>query len=195
MELAIRLIEIFAFVTGLVYIVLEIQQKNLMWVLGILTGLACSFSFAVQHLYASTGLNVYYVFVSLWGLYQWKKDAGKIDSDSGASIHLNKLDARTMVISAILFVAGSLALVMLLRLIGGSETSIDAVTAVLSAIGTWWLAKSYSEQWLVWIVADLMSTILCLTAGMYWMTVLYVAYTVAAVYGYAHWRRNGQIVG
>lgn len=195
MELAIKAIEIFAFITGLVYIVLEIQQKNLMWVLGILTGVACSFSFAVQHLYASMGLNIYYVAVSVWGLYQWKKDAGKLSGDAGSSIHLNKLDARTIVISAVLFVAGSIALIAFLKAVGGSETQMDAVTAVLSAIGTWWLAKSYPEQWLVWIVADIMSTILCVTAGMYWMTVLYLAYTAAAVFGYVHWRRNGEIVG
>ena len=195
MELAIKVIEIFALVTGLAYLVLEIQQRNLMWVLGILTGVACSFSFAVQHLYASMGLNIYYVAVSFWGLYQWKMDAGKLSDDSGSSIHLNKLDARTMVISAVLFVVGSVALIALLKAIGGSETQIDAVTTILSAIGTWWLAKSYPEQWLVWIVADVMSTVLCLTAGMYWMTALYLAYTAGAVYGYVHWRRNGQIVG
>lgn len=195
MELAIKAIEIFAFVTGLIYIVLEIGQKNLMWVLGILTGLACSFSFGVQHLYASMGLNIYYVGVSFWGLYQWRRDAGKISRESGASIHLNKLGTMTMVASALIFVLGSVALIMLLRSIGGSETEMDAVTAVMSAVGTWWLAKSYPEQWLVWIVADLMSTVLCLSAGMYWMTLLYVAYTVAAVYGYIHWKRNGEIVG
>lgn len=195
MELVIKAIEIFAFVTGLIYIVLEIGQKNLMWVLGILTGLACSFSFGVQHLYASMGLNIYYVGVSFWGLYQWRKDAGKISQESGASIHLNKLSTLTMVASAVIFVLGSAALIMLLRSIGGSETEMDAVTAVMSAVGTWWLAKSYPEQWLVWIVADLMSTALCLSAGMYWMTLLYIAYTLAAVYGYVHWKRNGEIVG
>ncbi len=195
MEQIIKAIEIFAFITGVFYIILEIKQKNLMWVLGILTGLACSFSFGVQHLYASTGLNIYYVFVSVWGLRQWRKDAGKISSESSATVHLNKLGKGTMVISAVIFVAGSFALISLLRSIGGAETEIDAVTTVLSAIGTWWLAKSYPEQWLVWIVADLMSTILCLSAGMYWMTVLYLAYTFAAVYGYHHWRKNGEIVG
>lgn len=39
----IQAIEIFAFVTGLAYIVLEIFQKNAMWVLGIATGIACAY--------------------------------------------------------------------------------------------------------------------------------------------------------
>lgn len=40
MELAVRTIELFAFITGIIYIILEIRQKNMMWVIGILTGLA-----------------------------------------------------------------------------------------------------------------------------------------------------------
>ena len=72
MEGIIQAIEVFAFITGLAYIILEIGQKNLMWIVGIATGAACAFSFAVQHLWASMVLNVYYVLISIWGLIQWR---------------------------------------------------------------------------------------------------------------------------
>ena len=64
----------------------------------------------------------------------------------------------------------------------------------MSAIGTWWLARSYPQQWLVWIVADLLSPVLCLKTGMYWMAVLYLAYTASAVFGYYHWMRKGKVI-
>ena len=70
--------EIFTLVTGLVYIVLEIRQKNFMWVVGVATSLAAIYTFWSQHLYASMILNVYYFCISFWGLYQWRKDAGKL---------------------------------------------------------------------------------------------------------------------
>lgn len=192
MDQLIAAIEIFAFLTGIIYIVLEIGQKRLMWVVGILTGVACAFSFAVQHLYASMGLNIYYIAVSVLGLRQWKRDEEKLSGES--SIHLGRLEAKTVIASAAIFVAGSVLLSLALRLLGGSETVMDAVTTVMSAIATWWLVKSYPQQWLVWIVADLFSTALCLVSGMYWMTVLYLFYTASAVYGYIHWKRNGETV-
>ncbi len=195
METLIHYIEIFAFVTGIAYILLEIGQKKFMWVIGIATGIACAFSFAVQHLYASAGLNFYYVLVSFWGLYQWRKDEKKLDGNSSSDIHLNKLGTGTAVTSAIVFVLGSAALIALLRKIGGSETEMDAVTAVMSAIATWWLAKSYAQQWLIWIAADLFSTVLCFSAGMNWMGLLYIFYTGSAIYGYVHWKRKGETVG
>ena len=143
MDNIIQLIEIFAFITGLAYIILEIKQKNVMWYLGIATGAACAFSFGVQHLYASMGLNIYYVFVFL---LEWT---------------------------------------------GDSESSMDAIVTVLSAVATYWLAKSYIQQWLLWIVADVLSGLLCLTVGMYWMAVLYLFYTLSAVYGYYYWDQKG----
>lgn len=187
----IKLIEIFAFVTGIIYIVLEIGQKNFMWVLGILTGVACAYSFGVQGLYASMGLNIYYVGVSFWGLVRWRRDSLEVQE---GSIHLNRLTTRTMLVSLAVFAGGMLVLLGLLKVLGGSETWFDALTAILSAIATWWLAESYAEQWLLWIVADLMSTILCAVSGLPWMAVLYLFYTASAVYGYIHWRRSGNYI-
>ena len=218
----IQIIEIFAFVTGVAYLILEIGQKNAMWIIGILTGVACAYSFSVQRLWASMGLNIYYVFVSVWGLYQWRRDAralaGKSDADASApvsssaaspeaasavssgagpgaqeaaSIHLLRLPRKTLLVSIQVFVFGSLALIALLHLLHDQESAMDAIVTVMSAIGTWWLAQSYPQQWLIWIIADTLSTILCLSVGMYWMALLYVAYTLSAIYGYFHWMRRG----
>ena len=65
---------------------------------------------------------------------------------------------------------------------------------MLSVVGTWWLAQSYLEQWLIWIVADVLTTTLCLTTGQYWMAVLYLVYIGSAVYGYIHWKSRGKYV-
>lgn len=195
----ISLIEQFAFYTGILYVILEILQKNFMWVLGILTGAACAYSFAVQHLYASMGLNIYYVIVSFWGLYQWRKDKNRLEASAsaeskGATIHLERLSRRTALISLAVFIVGTALLILLLKAIGDSESVLDAVVTVMSAIATWWLAKSYPQQWLLFIVADILSTILCFTSGLNWMAVLYMVYIASAVYGYYHWMKKGAYV-
>ena len=187
----IKAIEIFALVTGVLYVILEIGQKNLMWVVGILTGAACAYSFAAQRLWASMGLNIYYVVVSVIGLREWRKDGAAAGE---GSLHLNRLTKKTGLWSAAVFVAGSLALAAVLRATGDSFPILDAVVTVMSAIGTWWLARSYPEQWMIWIVADLLSTALCLHQGMPWMAVLYLAYALSAVYGYFHWMKKGSYI-
>jgi len=191
--------EIFTLVTGVIYIVLEIRQKNFMWVIGVLTSLAAMWVFLRQGLYASFGLNTYYLITAFIGLWQWGKDkkmlkAGDEISGKQDSIHLNRLSVRTVAVSAVVTVAGIFALSWVMELLENPMSVLDASVAVLSAVATWWLVKAYIQQWWIWIVADLLSTVLCATQGMWWMTALYAAYAISAVYGYIHWKRNGTYI-
>lgn len=188
--------ELFTFITGVIYIVLEIRQKNLMWVVGIITSLAAMWVFFRQGLYASFGLNTYYLITAVIGLWQWGRDRRRLSETAGQPegedvIHLNRLSRRVVVISAVIVAAGTFALAWVMEMFENPMSYLDAAVAVLSAVATWWLVKSYLEQWWLWIAADAMLTLLCAMQGLWWMTALYAAYTVAAVYGYVHWKRKG----
>ena len=187
--------EIFTLVTGVIYIILEIRQKNFMWVVGVFTSLAAMWVFFRQGLYASFGLNTYYLITAFIGLWQWGRDKKKLSSadvsaDSG-KIHLSRLPVRTLAVSALVTVAGTFALAWVMQMLENPMSYLDATVAVLSAVATWWLVRSYIEQWWLWILADAMSTILCATQGMWWMTALYAAYALSAIYGYVHWKKHG----
>ncbi len=186
--------EIFTLVTGVIYIILEIRQKNLMWVVGILTSVAAMWVFFRQGLYASFGLNTYYLVTSFIGLWQWRRDKDRMtaDNEQDASIRLNRLTLRTVAFSAVITVAGTFALAYLMELLENPMSYLDSAVAVLSAVATWWLVRCYIQQWWLWIAADTVSTILCATQGLWWMTALYAAYAVSAVIGYIHWQRNGR---
>lgn len=189
--------QIFTLVTGVMYIVLEIRQKNLMWVVGIATSLAAMWVFFRQGLYASFGLNTYYLITSFVGIWQWGRDRKKLSSDTGQSsdvIHLNRITAKVVAVSALVTVAGILALAFIMEQIENPMSYLDASVTVLSAVATWWLVKSYIQQWWLWIAADFLSTLLCASQGMWWMAALYAAYTLSAVYGYRHWKKKGQYV-
>ena len=191
METVIQAIEIFAAVTGVLYVVLEILQKNSMWVVGILTGAACAFSFGVQQVWASMGLNIYYMVISVVGFIQWKKASEAVQE---GEIHLTPLSRKAALWSAVLFVVLTPLLMFILRKAGDAAPQWDALATILSVIATWWLARSYLEQWMLWIVADILSTILCLTTGQYAMALMYLAYTASAIYGYFHWKKYGKYV-
>jgi nicotinamide mononucleotide transporter len=190
--------EIFTLATGVIYIILEIRQKNFMWVVGVFTSLAAMWVFFRQGLYASFGLNAYYLITSFIGLWQWGKDKKKLQDpeDEGGHdvIHLNRLSVKTALASAVAAVAGTFALAWMMELLENPMSYLDASVAVLSAVATWWLVRSYIAQWWIWIFADALSTVLCASQGMWWMTALYAAYALSAVYGYVHWKKHGVYV-
>lgn len=194
----IGIIEIFALVTGVPYIVLEVLQKNSMWYFGIATGLACAYSFAIQHVWSNMALNLYYVVMSVWGLYQWRKDSRMFDSadagDGGASVHLGRMDGKTALWSAGIFLVGTPLLVWLLHALGGTSTWLDAASAMMSVVATYWLGRSIPYHWLIWIVADIILVVMCAMEGQYWLALLYTAYVAAAAYGLLHWVRNGKYI-
>ena len=190
--------EIITLITGVIYIILEIRQKNAMWVLGIFTSIAAIIVFFRQGLYASFGLNIYYLITSFIGLWHWRRDKKKLDEEH--SIHLNRLTRKTVITSAIAAITGIIALsygMDLMAELGFKENPmsvLDASVAVLSVIATWWLVRSYIQQWWLWIAADTLSTILCATQGMWWMALLYLLYTASALIGLRHCKKNGAII-
>ncbi len=192
--------EIFTLVTGVIYIVLEIRQKNLMWAVGVLTSVAAMWVFFRQGLYASFGLNTYYLITSFIGLWQWRRDKGRLvetvdnESDKKDVIHLNRIRPLTVGLLAFILPVGTYLLGALMEYMGNPMLYLDSLVTVLSIVATWWLVKAYIEQWWLWIVADTLSAVLCATQGLWWMTALYGAYALSAGYGYWHWRKNGTYI-
>lgn len=191
--------EIFTLVTGVIYIILEIRQKNLMWVVGILTSIAAMWVFFRQGLYASFGLNTYYLVTSVVGLWQWRRDIDRISQDGAAhddgTVRLKHLSLKTVAVSALAVVAGTLVLAMVMEHLENPMSYLDSAVAVLSAVATWWLVRCYIQQWWLWIAADTVSTILCASQGLWWMAALYAAYAVSAIIGYIHWKKHGRYIG
>ena len=191
--------EIFTLVTGVIYIILEIRQKNLMWVVGLLTSIAAMWVFFRQGLYASFGLNTYYLVTSVVGLWQWRRDIDRISQDGAAhddgTVRLKHLSLKTVAVSALAVVAGTLVLAMVMEHLENPMSYLDSAVAVLSAVATWWLVRCYIQQWWLWIAADTVSTILCASQGLWWMAALYAAYAVSAIIGYIHWKKHGRYIG
>ncbi|MBQ6953488.1 MAG: nicotinamide mononucleotide transporter, partial [Bacteroidales bacterium] len=127
MEQVIQAIEVFALVTGVAYAVLEILQKNSMWVVGILTSTACAFSLGVQHVWASMGLNIYYLVMSVVGLVQWRKAGQQVGE---GDIHLQKVSLKAGILSAVLFTAGTAVMIPVLKATGDPAPFLDAIAVM-----------------------------------------------------------------
>lgn len=196
--------QIFTLVTGVAYMILEIRQKNFMWVVGIATSLAAMWVFFREGLYASFGLNTYYFITAFIGLWQWRRSKSALSENleeklpEGDVICLNRLSRKTVAFSAVVTLLGTVALswgmeeLYNLGILAENPMSLlDSAVAVLSAVATWWLIRTYLEQWWLWIVADTLSVLLCAMQGMWWMSVLYLAYVAAAVYGLYYWKKHG----
>ena len=132
--------------------------------------------------------------MSVVGLLAWAKD-GKASEEG--EIILNKITGKYIWISAALVAVGSPICILIFKAAGDPRPVLDGMVTLLSILGTWWLTKSYIEQWFVWIIADLLNAILFilqLTDGVdlsMGPLLMNLAFLASSVVGYFYWKKKG----
>ena len=199
------LLELFGVVFGFIYLYLEIVQKKGMWLVGFLMAAVYAVVYWQQEVYASMCFQIYYVLVSIYGFLQWGKDKlkagageaslqGVTESETSQIIY-RKMPLKVMLLSILIYAA----VVSFMVLVLGKYTDdpmpfADSSITVVSAIATFWLSKSYREQWLAWLVVNTFTVTMCLRIGLYPTAFLYFVNAVASIYGYLHWKRKGVLI-
>jgi len=181
-------IEVFGTVFGLLYILLSIKQNIWCWPLGLVTSAIYVYVFFITKFYADMGLQVYYVFVSVYGWYNWQYGSkSKKQNDLKLSFMSLKLFFKLLIATVILFVFISYILV---NYTDSTVPYWDAFTTAASFVATWMLARKIIEHWIFWIVIDTISLILYIYKGLYATVILFAVYTILAIIGYFKWRRD-----
>lgn len=73
-----NIVEIFGAVAGIAYVILEIKRNILLWPLGIITSAVYIYVFGHNGLYANMGLQGYYLVISIYGWYAWRRAQSEV---------------------------------------------------------------------------------------------------------------------
>jgi len=181
-------IEILGAILGILYIFFSIRQNILTWPTGLLTSILYVVVFFQAKLYADMGLQVYYVFISIYGWYFWLKGK-KPAENSQVPVRLANKKLRWILVlaSVILYV---IIFYILKNFTDSDVPKMDAMTTALSIVATWMLAKKYIRHWLIWIFVDAVSAGLYVYKGLWPTVILFIVYTIMAVLGYIEWKKD-----
>ena len=178
-------LEIVGSIIGFVYLWQEVKASIWLWLTGIIMPAIYTIVYYKSGLYADFGIQIYYIVAAIYGFMVWK--FGKKD-DKKAELKIVHTSARQAVvlftISALVFIPIYL---ILTNFTDSTVPFFDSETTALSVVALWMLAKKHVEQWLVWIAVDGVSSGLYFYKGIYFTAVLYLVYTIVAVYGYKKW--------
>ena len=67
---------------------------------------------------------------------------------------------------------------------------IDSFTTIFSLFATYMVTKKILENWIYWIVIDIVSVYLYFSRDLKFTAGLFVAYTIIAVFGYLSWKKQ-----
>lgn len=123
------------------------------------------------------------------GYFLWKANMAK---ESGNDIVQSKnLTLKGWLVLLASVALGTAAFYSILKMTDGNSIGIDGLTTVLVVAAQLLMILRYSEQWLLWIVINVLSVVLWAeTPAMY---VMYGAYLLNSLYGYVNWRRLSKL--
>lgn len=172
--------ELLAVIFAIIYVVLAAKTNRLCWVAGFISSLLYIILCYNAGLYAESILQVFYVIMAVYGYINWSKTNLRLQivlSDT-------KQILKGIVIS---FVTGFILGYFLKNYTQASWPYTDSQIFAFSIWATYLSSKVYLISWIVWIVVDFVSIGLYYDRAMKLTAILYIIYTLLAIWGYYEW--------
>lgn len=179
---------------GLLYLWLEYKANIWLWVVGLIMPIVHGTLYFRSGLYADFGMQLYYVAAGVYGLIVWSRGAKSIKSENDSKPK-SELKIGTTPLAVWVAIAGMYALLhaaIYLFLVYFTDSNVpfwDSFTTALCIVAYWMLSRKYVEQWLVWLVVDVVTFGLYIYKDIPLTAGLYALYSAMAVAGYLRWRR------
>ena len=187
--LATHWLDMLTTVLGLAYILLEYRASIWLWAVGFAMQSLGIVLYYQKGLYAVCGMEFYYLTMTVYGWWNWTRKNSSLTSHH-SPLKITHFPLRLALIWTVITLGIWLALYLFLAYCTDSRVPLaDSFTTALSFVGIWALARKYLEQWLIWIVVDVVTCCLYFYKDIPFKASLYALYVVIAILGYRKWRR------
>ena len=174
------IIESVAVFFSILYVILAAKENILCWwAAAISVSLYIYICFSAQ-LYPETGLQVFYLCMAFYGYYNWSKKEQSLQIiEWSISKHLFILAIGTILTFLMGFYFTTYT--------NAKMPIVDSFTTVFSVFATYMVAKKILGNWLYWIVIDIVSVYLYFSRDLHLTALLFMVYTIIAIFGYFSW--------
>lgn len=180
------LIEAIAVIFGLLSVWYAKKENLLVYPTGIVSVLIYVYICFFAGLYADMGINFFYFLMSVFGWYKWtRKDQ---TNHSIPITWCNWWIQISGVLAAIFFFF--ILRYLLINFTDSTVPNIDALTTAIFIVAMWLMALKKIENWIYWIVGDLITIPMFFHKGLVLTSFQYTVFLILAVLGYLEWRNK-----
>ena len=133
-------------------------------------------------------INGYYFIMSVYGWYIWTR---KVDETHVTPI--SRATKKENQISIAIFIATLLFVYVIYNVFDKWNSwvaYVDSLTTAIFFVGMWLMARRKIENWIYWIIGDIISIPLYLYKGFTFTSFQYLGFTFIAIFGYLAWRKH-----
>lgn len=187
--------EVIAVFLSILYLILAIKQSLWCWAAAFFSTLIYSILFFDATLFMSSFLNAYYLIMAFYGFYSWKYATKNSQENSKES---KKLDLKVSTLSLKTHIITILSLTLVSLFVGfimqnytnASFAYLDSFITIFALASTYMLAKKILENWIYWVFIDSASIYLYFKKEFYFTSVLFLIYTILAIFAYFSWKKE-----
>jgi nicotinamide mononucleotide transporter len=179
-------LEITAVVFGIISVLFARKNNILVYPTGLISTLIFIYILYNFKLYGEFIINIYYSVMSFLGWYLWSRR-----NNGQEEFPISIMNSKDYKISAIIFIATLLFIAFIYQFFDkftDLTAYVDAFTTALFFVGMWLMAKRKIENWIVWIIADIISVPLYFYKGLTVSSLQFIVFTIIAVLGYIEWK-------
>lgn len=178
-------LEISGIITGIIGVYLAIRLSPLCWIISIINVLIYCYLFWVEKLYADSLLQIMFCIISIYGWHQWTYNK-ELQLEKKV---MYKASYKEMVFLCMLFLVSSITLSYFLRIYtDASFPELDSTLTCGSLIAQYLQTKKKIQNWIIWILVDIVYVFLFAYKGLYTTAALYTVYCIMAFRGYKKWK-------
>ena len=181
--------EIVAALLAIAYLLLAMRQDARCWIAWIISSLMYLFVMYSAGLYMEAGLQIFYLLMGFYGLYQWQY---KLANNETLKIKVWPISTHMMCLTA-LFLLVITSGYILNNNTDAASPYIDAFTTWGAIIASYMVAKKILENWIYWFVIDFVSVFLFVSRELYPTALLFCLYLVLVIIGYRSWKNEWQL--
>lgn len=190
------LLEFVAVLTGIGSVWFARRESILVYPVGIISVLIYVYICYVARLYADAGINFFYFVVSVYGWYHWTHQNGKTEM---REISVNSI--KFQIIGVLVTIVSFFIIITLIWIFNKNDEAymnsyvpyVDSVTTAIFLVGMWFMALKKVENWIYWIIGDLVAVPLYFAKGLVFTSFQYVVFLIIAILGYIEWRKRWEM--
>ena len=178
-------LETLAVVLGIGYLVLAMRENSLCWYCAFFSTALYVWIFGGVDLYMESALNIYYMGMAIYGWSQWQR--GGVDN-TGVKIVRWTLKQHSIGVIGI-FTISVISGYLLSKNTSAQLPYLDSFTTWGSVFTTVMVARKVLENWLYWIVINVVSIYLYIDRGLDQTAAMFALYLVLATLGFYAWKK------
>jgi len=179
-------LEIIAVVFGILSVWFSKKNNILVYPTGMISTSIFTYLLFKWSLLGDMMINAYYFIMSIYGWYIWTRKVNNVVTPISKVSLPEKITSLIIFFFSLSFVYG---IYNYFDKWGSYTSYIDNFTTAIFFVGMWLMANRKIENWIFWIIGNIISIPLYFYKGLTFTSIQYIIFTVIAISGYYTWKK------